>query len=94
MKKKKLYYPKPLKQTARDNIRLDVKQLNKELAEKMFNPYYFTDRNLKVGLKINFDSQHINHAKSKLSITPNYLVLKLDILIKLWTIYLLFMLDQ
>ena len=45
---KKLYNPKSLKQIARDNIRLDDKQLNKELAKKMINPYYFTDRNLKV----------------------------------------------
>ena len=51
MKYKKLYNPKPLKQKARDNIKLDGKQLNKELAKKMINPYYFTDRKLKVGLK-------------------------------------------
>ena len=67
---KKIYNPKPLKQLARDNIRLDDKQLNKELAKKMINPYYFTDRNLKVGFKINLDSHHINHANSKLTIIP------------------------
>ena len=33
---------------------------------------YFTDRNLKVGFKINLDSHHINHANSKLTIMPNY----------------------
>ena len=38
----------------------------------MINPYYFSDRNLKVGLKINLDSHHNNHANSKLTITPNY----------------------
>ena len=38
----------------------------------MNNPYYFTDRNLKVGFKINLDSHHINHANSKLTITPKY----------------------
>ena len=38
----------------------------------MINPYYFTDRNLKVGFKINLDSHHINHANSKLTITQNY----------------------
>ena len=38
----------------------------------MINPYYFTDRNLKVGFKINLDSHHINHANSKLTITPKY----------------------
>ena len=38
----------------------------------MLNPYYFTDRNLKVGFKIDLDSHHINHANSKLTITLNY----------------------
>ena len=44
----KIYNPKSLKQLARNNIKLDDKQLNKELARKMINPYYFTDRNLQV----------------------------------------------
>ena len=43
---KKIYNPKSLKQIARNNIRLDDIQLNKELAKKMISPYYFTDRNL------------------------------------------------
>ena len=68
----KIYNPKSLKQLARNNIKLDEKQLNKELAKKMINPYYFTDRILKVGYKINLDSHHINHANSKLTILPNY----------------------
>ena len=38
----------------------------------MINPYYFTDRNLKVGFKINLDSHNINHADSKLTIIPNH----------------------
>ena len=38
----------------------------------MINPFYFTDRNLKVGFKINLDIHHINHAISELTITPNY----------------------
>ena len=69
---KKIYNPISLKQIARDDIRLDDKQLNKELAKKMNNPYYFTDRNLKVGFKINLNSHHINHDNSKLTITPNF----------------------
>ena len=69
---KKIYNPKSLKQLARNNIKLDDKQLNKELSKKMINPYYFTDRNLQVGFKINLDSHHINHANSKLTITPNF----------------------
>ena len=38
----------------------------------MINPYYFTDRSLQVGFKINLDSHHINHLNSKLTITPNF----------------------
>ena len=67
----KIHNPRSLKQIARDNIRLDEKQLNKQLAKKMLNPYYFTDRILKVGSKINLDSQNINHNNSKLTITTN-----------------------
>ena len=66
----KIHNPKPLKQLARNNIKLDDKQLNKELAKKMINPYYFTDRNLKVGFKINLDSHNLHHTNSKLTITP------------------------
>ena len=69
---KKIYNPKSLKQLARNNIRLDDKQLNKELAKKMINPYYFSDRNLQVAYKINLDSHHINHLNSKLTITSNF----------------------
>ena len=68
----KIYNPKSLKQIARDNIIIDDKQLNKELAKKMVNPYYFTDRNLKVGFKINLDSHNLHHTNSKLTIMPNY----------------------
>ena len=52
-KNNKIYNPKSLKQIARDKIKLNDKQINKELAKKMINPYFFTDRNLKVGFKIN-----------------------------------------
>ena len=38
----------------------------------MLNLYYATDRKLKVGLKINLDSHHNNHAISKLTIITNY----------------------
>ena len=74
MKKKinKIYNPKSLKQLARNNIKLDDKQLNKELARKMINPYDFIDENLREGFKINLDSHHINHLNSKLTITPNH----------------------
>ena len=68
----KIYNPKSLKQISRNKINLDDKQLNKELAKKMINPYYFSDRNLKVAYKINLDSHHINHLNSKLTISSNF----------------------
>ena len=76
---KKIYNPKSLKQLARYIIRLDDKQLKKDLAKKELNPSYFTDRNLKVGYTINLDSHHINHANSELFITPNYLEFGIDV---------------
>ena len=45
----------------------------------MNNPCYFTDRNLKVGLKNNLDSHRINHANSKLIIIPNYPVFGIEV---------------
>ena len=69
---KKYYNPKSLTQLSKEKIKLDDKQLNKELAKKTSEPYYFTDRNLKVGFEINLDSHHNNHASSKLTITPKY----------------------
>ena len=68
----KIHNPRSLKQIARDNIRLDDKQLNKELAKKMLNPYYFIDENLKVGFKINLDSHNFHHTSSKLTVIPNH----------------------
>ena len=65
---RKIYNPKPLRQLARDKIRLDDRQLNSELAKRMLNPYYVTDRALQVGFKINLDNHHINHAISKLTV--------------------------
>ena len=69
---KKIYNPKHLKQLARGNIKLDDKQLNKEIAKKMINPYSFNDKILKRGFKINLDTHHISHSSSKLTITPNF----------------------
>ena len=64
----KVYNPKTLKQLAREKIKLD----DKELAKKMINPYYFIDENLKNGFRINLESHNISHAKSILTITPNF----------------------
>ena len=68
-KKNKIHNPRSLKQISRDNIILDDRQLRKELAKKMINPNYFTERNLKVGFKINLDSHNLHHTNSKLTIT-------------------------
>ena len=69
---KKLYNPKSFKQLARNNIKLDDQQLNKELAKKMINPFFFTDRALQIGFKNILDSHNLHHANSKLTIIPNY----------------------
>ena len=68
---KKIYNPKTLKQIARDNVKLEDRQLIKELAKKMNNPYFFTDKVVQVGFNITLESHHINHADSKLTIKTN-----------------------
>ena len=72
IKIEKICNPISLKKLARNKINLDDKQLNKELGKKMINPYYFSERNLKVAYKSNLDSHHINHLISKLTITSNF----------------------
>ena len=69
---KKVYNPKTLKQIARVNIKANEKELDKELARKMINPYNFIDEILKNGFKINLESHNVNHADSILTITPKY----------------------
>ena len=64
----KVYNPKTLKQLTREKIKLD----DKEFAKTMINPYYFIDRNLKNGFKINLESHNISHANSILTITCKY----------------------
>ena len=45
----------------------------------MINPFYFTDRNLKVRFKKTLESHQINHANSKLIIKPNYLEIGIEV---------------
>ena len=71
----KVYNPKTLKQLAREKIKLD----DKEFAKMMINPYYFIDRNLKNGFKINLESHNISHANSILTITCKYLEIGIEI---------------
>ena len=69
---KKVYNPKTLQQIARQNNKLNDKELDKEIARKMINPYYIFDENLKIGFKIILESHNINHAISLLNIIPNF----------------------
>ena len=48
------------------------KQLKKGLAKKMINPYYFTNRALRVGFNKALYRHHINHANSELNIKQNF----------------------
>ena len=71
----KVYNPKPLKQFARKKIKMD----DKELAKIMINPYYFIDKNLKIGFKINLESHNFSHANSILTITLNFPVFGIEL---------------
>ena len=61
-----------MRQIEWENFKLDDKELNKVLAKKMTNPYYFSDRALRVGFNITLGSHQINHSNSKIIIKPNY----------------------
>ena len=65
----KVYNPKTLKQLAREKINLDHEQI----AKIMINPYYFIDKNLKIGFKTILESHNFSHANSILSIFPRFL---------------------
>ena len=69
---KKILNPKALKQIGRENIRTDDKELKKELARKMNDPYYITTRALRVWFNITLESHHINLTNSKTFIITNY----------------------
>ena len=68
----KVYNHKTFKQLARQNIKMNDKEVDKELAKKVINPYYFVDENLKIGFKITLESHNINHAISISTIAPNF----------------------
>ena len=51
---------------------MSEKQLDKELAKMMVNPYHFIDENLKNGFKINLESHNISNAISILTIAHNF----------------------
>ena len=68
----KVYNPETLKEIASENIKMNDRELDKEIGEKMINGYYFFDENLKIGFKINLESHSFIHAKLLLNITPNF----------------------
>ena len=49
-----------------------IKKIDKELAKKALNLFYFTNGNLKIGFIITLDSSNIDHANSILSTVPIY----------------------
>ena len=51
---------------------MNDKELDKKLTEKMVNPSYFINENLKIGFKKNLQNHNINHAKSISTYTPKY----------------------
>ena len=51
---------------------MNDKELDRELAKKTINLYYFIDESFKNGFKINLESHNFNHANSLLTITPIY----------------------
>ena len=61
-----------MKQIAREKIKMNDEELDKELTKKMINPYYFLDENFNNGFKIILESHNINHANSLLNIEPNF----------------------
>ena len=69
---RKLFNPKPLKQIAKENNQSNDKQLNEELAKKMLNVYYSTEKASQFGFIITLDSHHTSHANSILTIKSSY----------------------
>ena len=52
---------------------MNDKELDKEFAKNMIiNPYYFTDKNIKIGFKTNLENHNNNHVNSILITTPSF----------------------
>ena len=69
------YNSKTFNKLARENIKLD----DKELAKMMINPYYFIDENLNIVFKNNLESHNVSHANSVLTITPKFPEFRIEI---------------
>ena len=73
-KKQKVYNSKPLKQLAREKIKLN----DRELAKMLINLLYLIDENLKIGFKIILGSYNISHANSILTIIPIFPEMRIE----------------
>ena len=51
---------------------MNDKELDKQIAKKMINPYYFIDENLRKSFKKNLQNHKFFHSNSLLNIEPNY----------------------
>ena len=69
---KKVCNRKTMKELARENIKVNDKILERKLAKKVINLYYFTDESLKIRFKINLESRNVNYPNSILTNTPIY----------------------
>ena len=65
-----MFNPKVVKAIPRDGIKLDDWEFKKELAKKMNNTNYFTDRILNTVIFTTLDSHHLNYTSHKVTITP------------------------
>ena len=70
-KQKKTSNPNSLKELSRERNKIDNEKLNQNIAKKLDNQYYFTDRKLNTAFNNNLVSHHIFFLKSKLADTPN-----------------------
>ena len=71
-KKQKIYHPKTSKQIARENLKLNDKDLDIKLAKKWLIFIISQIKNLKKGFETNLDSHNVSHANSLLTISPIY----------------------
>ena len=51
---------------------MDDKEIGKDIAKKVINPYHFIDENLTIGFKFNLGSHNVNHANSLLNIITKF----------------------
>ena len=68
----KVYNPKTIKQSARENMKINEKKKKYRISFKKINPFAFRNETLKLGFRHNVDSHNVNHANSILATMPIY----------------------